>query len=483
MKKSVKINGLLNVIQRSCHILIPLLTFPYLTRVLGSENFGKFSFANSIISYVILIAMLGVNSYSVREGARIRDNREALASFISEIFSINVISGFVAMFALLGIICLFPKVGEYEMLLYIMSVIVPASILGRDYLNIIYEDFLYMTLRYIAIQIVGVVLVYLFVKEPGHYAIYTAIYTFTISFGYVVNLFYTRKYAPIRFTIKLNLKKHLVPILILFCGQVASIVYIQSDITMVGIFKSDSDVGVYTLASKIYILSKSMIYALTAVAIPRIVYFLGSKEIEKYNTFASRLFDYLFSVTVPFAAVMFVFGREVILLIGGVEYKSGATSLQVLSIALLVAVFAGFFCNAILVPNRQEKRFLFITVLSALINVVLNIVLIPEVEILGAAITTLVSEMIVVLLAFKDGRKYFKLIVCKKNLMLTVLGTFLVVGICISSKRIIQSSIVQLAVAIPFSTLMYFIVQIIFKNDLYSKVPFLTFLKRKNSSC
>ncbi len=470
MKNSVKINGLLNVVQRCCHILIPLLIFPYLTRILGAENFGKFSFANSIISYVILAAMLGVSTYAVREGARIRDNRQALSQFTSEVFSLNIVSGIVSILGLVGVMLFSPKLREYDILIYIMCLIVPATILGRDFLNVIYEDFLYITLRYVIIQIVGVILVFVLIRESEDYAIYTGIYTFTMAFGYIINLFYTRKYAPIRFTFKFNLKQHLTPILILFCGQVATTIYIQLDVTMVGIFKNDYDVGVYTLASKIYILSKSMIYALTAVAIPRIVYYLGSNQIDKYNVFTSRLFDYLFSLTLPFATGLFVFGNETIQLVGGREYASGASSLEILSIALLIAVFSGYFCNAILVPNRQEKQFLYITVISAIVNIGLNFWLIPKMGILGAAITTLISEIVVLVLSFNVGCKKLKLVINKKNFFLTILGSAMIVGICISVKKNVESDILQLAVAIPLSVFLYYLLQIVFKSDLYSNV-------------
>ncbi|OWV05272.1 MULTISPECIES: flippase [unclassified Fibrobacter] len=482
MRNSVKINGVLNVVQRCCHILIPLLIFPYLTRILGAENFGKFSFSNSIISYVILVAMLGISTYAVREGARIRDDREAISQFTSEVFSINVVSGVIAIFGLFGFVFLFPKLGEYDTLIYIMCLMVPATILGRDFLNVVYEDFLYITLRYIVIQIVGVIMVFLLVRKSEDYTIYTGIYTFTMTFGYLINLFYTRKYAPIRFTIHLNLKKHLSPILILFCGQVATIIYIQSDVTMVGIFSGDFDVGVYTLASKIYILSKSVIYALTSVAIPRIVYLLGSKEYDKYNAFSSRLFDYLLSITVPFAIGLFVFGEETIQLIGGAEYESGALSLQILSIALLVAIFAGYFCNAILVPNRQEKKFLNITIMSAVLNICLNFIMIPKIGILGAAITTLISEVLVVILSFKESLKCLKLSVYTRNVWATIFGSALIVGVCCMTKCLVESSLLQLIVAIPLSALLYFVVQIVFKNDLYSKSFLSKFIKRKSLS-
>lgn len=467
MKKSVKVNGFLNIVQKSCHILIPLLIFPYLTRVLGAENFGKFSFANSIISYVILAAMLGVNSYAIREGARIRDDKKALSSFVSEVFSINIFSGLLAILFLICAVSFNSKLGEYDTLIYIMSLIVPATVLGRDYLNVIYEDFLYITLRYIIIQIIGVFMVFILVRESTHYIIYTGIYTFTMTAGYIINLFYTKKYAPIHLTFKLNLKKHLNPILILFCGQLATTIYIQSNITMIGIFKTDYEVGIYSFASKIYILSKSMINALTAVAIPRIVYYLGANNLEKYNSFSSRLFDYLLSLTTPISVGLFIFGDEIVRLIGGPEYITGVSSLKILSIALLVAVFSGYFCNAILVPNRQEKQFLYITILSAILNIALNFVFIPKIGIFGAALSTLFSEILVVALAFGVSKKNLRLSIAKKNFILTIFGSALVLIICLVSKNYVESYLIRLIITTPITVIIYAMLHLLFKNNLY----------------
>ena len=467
MSRSVKKNGVLSVIQKTCHILIPLIIFPYLTRVLGADNFGKFNFANSVISYFLLFAMLGSSSYAVREGARIRDDREKLSKFVSEVFSINLLSGCLSFAALFLLIFLVPKLRLYSSLLCILSITIPATVFGRDYINTIFEDYLYITVRYIIIQMIGVVLVFALVHKPEHYVLYTLIYAFTASFGYCINLAYTRRYVPIRFTARLNLSRHIVPILILFCGHIATTIYIQSDITMVGIYLNDFHVGVYSFASKIYLLSKTMINALTIVAIPRIVYYLGKNDLDRYHRFSSKLFDYLFSLAVPFAVGLFLLGNQVIYVIGGKEYLSGTSSLKVLSIALLLAVFSGYFCNAILVPNRKEKQYLYVTILSAVVNIGLNFILIPRIGIQGAAVTTLISEFVVVLLASFSCKGLLSLRPSVKNLVLTVIGSALIAVICYVVPVFLDSYIMQIIVATSASVVSYLILHLAFKNQLY----------------
>ena len=91
-KKSLGLNAFLNGIRSVLNLLFPLLTFPYVSRILGATGMGKYNFANSIVSYFLMIAALGINTYAVREGARIRDDRKKFSNFASQIFSYNVVS-------------------------------------------------------------------------------------------------------------------------------------------------------------------------------------------------------------------------------------------------------------------------------------------------------------------------------------------------------------------------------------------------------
>ena len=399
MIKSSKLNGILNVIKRCLHIIFPLLTFPYLSRILGPENLGKFSYADSIINYFLLAAMLGVESYAVREGARFRDDKTKLYKFVSEVFTINIVSGIFVLGFFLLMIFSNQSLIEYRMLLLILGFMIPATILGRDYINVIYEDFLYITVRYIIIQLIALALIFILINESTDYVKYTIIFVLSYSLGYLINIFYTSKILPYKLSFNKDIKQHLIPIFILFCGQISTVIYIQSGITMLGIFKTESEVGIYTIASKIPLLTKSIVNALTAVTIPRIVYFLGHNELKNYENYTQRLFYYLFFAIAPIVTGLTLEAKYVLRIVGGTEYLSGTFSLQILSVMLIFAVFAGYFCNAILIPNRKEKDFLYITIFAAVINVALNLIFIPPLGILGTAISTLVSEVVVLIFA------------------------------------------------------------------------------------
>ena len=323
MIRSSKLNGILNVIKRCLHIIFPLLTFPYLSRVLGPENLGKFSFADSVINYFLLAAMLGLDSYAVREGARLRDDKIRLQKFISEVFSINIISGIFVFGVFLLIIFSYQSLIEYRLLLLILGLMIPATILGRDYVNVIYEDFLYITIRYIIIQLISLALIFLLIHESEDYIKYTIIFVLSYSLGYLINIFYTSKIVPYKISFNVEIKRHLTPILILFCGQISTVIYIQSGITMLGVFKTESDVGIYTIASKIPLLTKSIVNALTAVTIPRIVYFLGRNELKNYDIYIQKLFYYLFFDIAPIVTGLTLEAKSVLRIVGGTEYLTG----------------------------------------------------------------------------------------------------------------------------------------------------------------
>lgn len=466
MKKSIKLNSVLNIIRKCCNIIIPLFTFPYVSRILGPINYGKFSFSSSIINYFLLAALLGVETYAVREGARIRNDKNKIEKFISEVFSINILSMFFSYIVLIVLAFFNKTLSNYKEIILILSPIIPLTVLGREYINTIFEDYMYITFRYIIIQIIGIVAIYLFIKNANDYLMYTIIYMLVNILGYIINLFYTQKYCSLRITKHLNLRKHIIPIMVLFCGQLAVNIYIQSDITMLGVFRTDKEVGIYSITSKIYMLTKGMINAITLVALPRISYYLGRNEKGKYNAFSNKLIQYIFLLVMPIMIGLLLFSKEILYIIGGKEYFLGNTTLMILSFALFFAVFSSIFCNGIMISNRKEKQFLIITSISAILNIVLNLFLIPAIGMIGAAISTLVSEIVVFFTSLLTTREYLKIRIDKNNLNTVFIGTFFVFFVGVLCKIIFKGYIIQFIAAFLLSCFVYLMVLILLKNKI-----------------
>ena len=177
-QKSLKLNMILNAVKGLLGILFPLITFPYISKVLGVENIGKYNFAYSIINYFVLIAGLGIATYAVREGAYIRGDLQKLQRFSDEIFSLNIVSTVFSYLLLIVVVYITPKMQEYKILLFILSLQIMFKSLGVEWIYSIYEDYTYITIRSVLFQIISLILMFSFVKTDGDinkYAIFTVI--------------------------------------------------------------------------------------------------------------------------------------------------------------------------------------------------------------------------------------------------------------------------------------------------------------------
>ena len=396
-RKSLSVNAILNILKQCCSILFPLISYPYVTRVLGSQELGKYSFADSVVQYFILFAFLGIPTYAVREGARVRNDREKIRQLSSELFTLSLMAGCISCAVLILLTRFVPKFHAEEALFLILGIRVITTVLGRDWINTIYEDFLYITVRYIALQILSLVMIFLLVKDAEDIAGYTAIMLIGTAGADILNVFYTQRYVTLGIARPANIRNHLWPVLYLFSTTIAINIYIHSDVTILGFLRTSEEVGVYALTSKVYLSVKALLNALIMVMIPRVSFYLGAKDYVFYQSLLKKLRRVLYLIVIPCIAVTLLLSRFILSVLGGEEYLIGAQTLRILCIALFFAVFGCYYSQAILVPNRQERYFFHVTVGSAVINIVLNFALIPRLGINGAAITTVLAEMFVML--------------------------------------------------------------------------------------
>ena len=470
MKKSIKINALLNMAKQVMQIIFPIITIPYVTRVLLPENYGKINTGNSLISYISLIAGLGIASYAIREGSLVREDKERLNSFSSQVYSINIFSTILSYVVLAILAFLVPHYKEYRLLLVIQGVAVIFTTLGADWINSIEEDYLYLTVRYIVLHVISLVLMFLLVKKPDDYYIYAAVCLIASAGGNFLNIFYIRRYVTLRFTLNIDWRQHLIPILILFGNSVAMTIYVSSDITMIEIFKGATEVGIYSVATKIYSIVKQVLNAILIVSIPRMTAYIGANDTDKFKILGEKILSALITLMFPLMVGIMVFRAEAIYLAGGSEYASGASSLLILTLAVCAALLATFFSGCVLMPLRKEKYILKGTAISAAINVGLNFLFVPLLGGNGAAVTTLISEIFVAI--------YFGYLVHKehyhfidwKALALSLIGSILVALVCIIMKRAFDSFIVYFGISIIVSAIIYGVIQLIGKNPLIKDI-------------
>lgn len=483
--KNIAVSAALNIVRQACMIAFPLITYSYATRILGTGGIGIYEFAQSIISYFALIAALGIANYAVRDGAKyikqVKESGKAsekLNDFVSEVFSINIVMTVIAYCILAGAVCLIPLLRNYSVVIMIMSLSILFTTLSMDWVNSLFEDYLYLTIRYVAVQLVAILGLVVFVRTESDLYKYAAISIFGVVATGTMNFVYIRRFVKFRFTFKMNLAKHMIPIFILFCNNIASVVYLNSDVTILRILTDENTVGLYGVASKIYTMIKSLMNAAIFVIIPRFSMYVSQGDNEearqKYKDGLKNLLAPLMAVLAPSCVGLYFLAEDVIRIVAGEKFVGGADALKILSVALLFAVMACFMAYAIIMPYKLEKYFLISTSVAALVNIMLNFAIIPVIGLNAAAWTTLLAEVMVFVFLAATAYKKVKLseIVALKDMVSVALGS-IAVGIGCMAIGVIHvpgSFIIKTVITIVVSVCVYAFVIVICKNSVVGMI-------------
>lgn len=399
MKKTkVYSNIVLNTINSVLKIIFPLISYKYAAIVLGQEGVGTVNYGSSIINYFVLLAGLGVSTYAIREGAKIRENQDKINSFSSEVFTINMLSTIISYLILFICMLLIKDLRTMTMLLVVQSSLILFTTLSVEWIYSIYEDYGFIAIRNFILQIISLVLMFLFVKNEGDYIIFAGIQVLSSSGAFIVNYLNARKKVKIEIVLKSTLKKHLKPIIILFVNNVAVVLYVNSDTTMIGSILNMSAVGIYSVAVRIYTMFKTVISAVVTSVLPNISRYSDNSQLKQKNKVINDTLEVIAVFLVPMIVSTILVGKELIILTSSVEYVAGYTSLVILSLALIFSIVATVFTTFYLIPLKLENYALLSTVIAAIINIVLNYFLLPIFGFNAAAFTTFIAELIVTIL-------------------------------------------------------------------------------------
>lgn len=466
-EKSIKVNSILNVIKTISSIIFPLITFPYISRVLQPENVGKVNFGSSFVSYFSLIASLGIATYAIRECSAVRGDKKKLGEKASQIFSINICTTIIA-YVLLGLsLIFFRKLDSYRTLIIIQSTAILFTTWGADWLNSAMEDFKFITIRSIGFQLISLILMFILVHQPEDYLKYAAITVLSSCGASITNVLYRRKYCIVRFTRDMRWHEHIKPILLLFVMILAQTIFNSADVTMLGLIKGDYEVGIYSTAHKVKNIIVQVVASLCWVIMPRMSYYFSEGDWDKINAMLKKVLSVMVTIGFPCVAGCIVLSGEIIEIVAGSQYSAASFPLIILMLSFVVDIFGGSFLgNMVCLPAKQENVFMEACCFAAVVNVILNFVLIPYGGASAAAFTSGISAVVIYiwLLAKKDKRIKLGYIwkVCKGPL---VGSTFIVIfGLIV--KKIVSGVLSATLLSIIGSVLGYAIIQVVMKNDL-----------------
>ncbi len=474
VKKSLKLNAILSSIKTVLSMVISLVTFPYISRVLQVEAVGKHDFAVSIVKYFVLLAELGVFTYAVREGTKLREERSALSKFASEIFTLQTFAAVISTCLLVVLMLTVSKMQEYWLLLLILCIQIPLTAFSRSWIYNVYEDFGYITVTQVLFQIVALAVMFLFVRSPSDVYVYTITYVISHAGANLLHGLRSRKYMDVRLVGFGSIRRHIKPILIIFSTTISISIYVNSDVTILGWLIDDEAVGYYSVAVKVYNIIKQVITAVLTVTIPRLTLYAGT---ERFKPFFNRVLKIMALIILPAMTGLFLLSDNVVEIIGGSEYLEATNAMRILSVALGASLFACLYASGVLIPNMLEKVFLKATIISAVVNILLNFVLIPLFQQDAAAFTTLVAEMLMLVICYCGSRKFVPLEDLGKTLLAIFAGCLVIVAICVWICSVGLPLYVETVLCVAVSVLAYCVVQVVMKNEIF--IEALQIVKRK----
>ncbi|WP_071175275.1 oligosaccharide flippase family protein [Butyrivibrio hungatei] len=380
-----------------CNVLDVVCSFflyMYISRTIGVSNLGKYSYIASIVNYFVLLSGLGISSYAIREGTLRRNDKRSFNEFISEIFSLNVIFTFLSYLLFVCVAVVFKSaLNNHMILLVIYSITIMCVPFDMEWMYSIAEDFELVAIRSVLVNLVNFIFVLLFVRNENDIIKYVLIMTVLRVLITTYNYVHARKIVRFHLSFDLKeLKKHLMSVSIIFFTTITINLYAKSDITLLGIMTTDYDVGLYSNAVKIYSIIDSFIASLAIASYPRIASQSGNEAYQK--KVSGMIMDLSLFIVLPIATGLFFLSKEVILIVSGKNYLGAKPSLELLSIALIINILNWFWTRCIIFPHKLEMKMLIIAVVAGVSNVVLNILVIPYFGIVGAAITTIIAELI-----------------------------------------------------------------------------------------
>jgi len=395
-------NYLYNASYQVFILLVPLITTPYLARVLGPKGVGINSYTNSIIQYFILFGSIGVNLYGNRQIAFVRDNRKELTQTFYEIFFMRLITIMTACF----VFEIFISIDNtYKTYYLAQSVSIVAAAFDISWFFMGVENFAVTVLRNLVIKIITLISIFLFVKSYSDLTIYILILSLSLLLGNLTLFPSLCRYIDKPRVSSLRIWRHLWPSLILFIPQIATQIYLVLNKTMLGAMISVQSAGYFDQSDKIVKMVLAVVTATGTVMLPHVANAFANGQHDKTKEYLYSSFSFVTALSVPMAFGLFAIAHKFVPLFFTSKFNSVIPIMMIESVVILLIAWSNAIGTQYLLPTRQNKSFTLSVIFGALINLLANIPLILLYGAVGAAIATVLSELSVTIYQLMAIRK------------------------------------------------------------------------------
>lgn len=467
-KSSVKKNFFYQIIYELLVILLPFITSPYIARVIGAEGLGKYSFSYTVANYFVLFAMLGLKNYGNRAIAQARDDSEKLNSTFSSIFYIHALISIVVTFIYSGYVYFLEEDRIYAV---IQGLFVISAIFDISWCYFGLEKFKITVARNTIIKIASVVMVFALVKTSEDLWKYCAIMAAALLCSQLTLWIPLNKYVHFVKPCISEMIPHLKPLFVLFIPAIAVSLYKYMDKIMIGTMSSKTQLGYYENAEKVINIPMTIIASFGTVMLPKMSNLAVGKNDLESEKYIKLSMEYVMCLAFALAFGLSAVGKVFAPVFWGVLFEPSGYIIMGLSITIPFIAFANVIRTQYLIPKERDKEYLISVISGAIINLIINWLLIPQMGANGAMIGTIVAEVTVCVIQAYTVRKNLPLLLYIKNVLYFMCNGVAMFLIVYSIGNTFGKSVLTLFVQVVTGIIIYGIGSFIY--FYYTKNPLL----------
>lgn len=462
--KSLTKNTVFNVIYTVSNLLFLFVTTSYVSKVLLADGAGQVAYAQNIASYFVVLASLGLPRHGVREIVKVRAIDGDINKTYTELFLINSASTAVATFGYVLLILAAPSFKEDYLLFLCCGLQIVMNFLNIDWLYQGLEEYGYIAVRSLITKVVALIAVFVFVRTKEDYIIYALITVLATCGNYLFNAIHARKFVKLTFK-GLAFRQHITPIIVLALSVFLSTAYSRVDITMLGALCTDTAVGLYSNAHKSVDIVITLCTAISATFLPRLSYYYKSDRAE-FTKLIGLGTEVLCLIAIPMAAGLCALAPELVVLIFGDSFSLAAQTIRLFSVLVIIRSFGDLLCYQLVLVTGNEKKRLPAYSMAVVANIVLNFLFIPRMAQDGAAIASVISELIVNGVQLIAIIKIVKITFPKTAIFQSLVSTTFMIAVVACTRFLVEGILAKTVISVILGVLVYFLVNLIMGNKL-----------------
>ena len=461
--KSIKKNFIYNVIDNVVTILSPIITVPYIARVIGSQGVGRVSFAESIMTFFLVGAGFGVSIYGEREISYVQDDKHKRSIVFWNVFLLKAIIVPVFLVAYLVYVH-----NASDVLFYYLALHIVAEVFAVNWYYMGIEEFGFLVLRSIIVRILQIVYIFVFVKDSSHVVVYALASVFAVILTNVSSMLYLPKYLDRVRLKELSPLKGFVPSLLLFLPTVASLVYSVLDKAMLGWIGQDlSENGYYEEAYNLSRMVLTMITSISSVMIPRIGFHYSKNNREEMNDLMYKGYRYVFMLGFPMVFGLACVSWSFVPWFFGAGWEPVIPLLIIFAPICLIVGMSNMTGKQYLVSTKRENTYTITIVAGVVINLVLNFFFITRWKAVGAALASVIAEFTVLLFGLFMVRKELSIITILKSSIRYFIASLIMAGVLVLESRFLSASILGTLALVLSGIAIYFLALLIMKDSFF----------------